>query len=171
MGHLELTINKLIPLLTRPDNTTRNCCIPICLHLWQALSALAAVEPMVVALVLERLQVELQGRLAVHNWGPGGGVYKNAVACQTAVWTDIVGQLWSRWTGVVSCARQVFPREEVRRARAQPAPYNKAADGVECWAVPCVLRTQQSFLAVLLAGFYRPAVIAKSVKFVTQVTI
>jgi hypothetical protein len=57
---LELAINKLLPLLTRSDDATRNCCVPVDLHLWQAFPAPSTVDPIMVALVFQRLQVELQ---------------------------------------------------------------------------------------------------------------
>jgi hypothetical protein len=57
---LELAINKLLPLLTRLDNATRNRCIPVGLHLRQAFLAPSTVDPIMVALVFQRLQVELQ---------------------------------------------------------------------------------------------------------------
>jgi hypothetical protein len=60
VGDLELAINKLLPLLTRSDDATRNCCVPVGLHLRQAFPAPSTVDPIMVALVFQRLQVELQ---------------------------------------------------------------------------------------------------------------
>jgi hypothetical protein len=53
MRHLELAINKLLPLLTRSDDATRNCCVPVGLHLGQALTAPLTVDSIVVALILQ----------------------------------------------------------------------------------------------------------------------
>jgi hypothetical protein len=61
VGDLELTIDKLLPLLARLDDTTRNCRVPIWVHFWQTLATFIAAKVIVVALVFVRLQVELKG--------------------------------------------------------------------------------------------------------------
>jgi hypothetical protein len=71
--------------------------------------------------------------------------------------------------------REAFTTFKDDEARAGPGAFLHAfydwAAGVEYYDVLYVFQSHQSFLAVFLAGFYRPAVIAKIVRVITQITV